>query len=198
MSIDAVVLAAGLSTRAGFFKMALPLGDKTLIERSIEGLYEVCSKLYVVGGFEIERIREILKDYSKVSVVYNKNFMKGMFTSVKEGIQHVRAPSFYLLPGDYPLVRDHVLQEMLRVEADIVIPTYRGRKGHPVYFKTHLVDEILHEPDDATLRDFINRKGYVTVEVDDEGIIIDVDSPEDYERVKALYEREVTRSRKES
>ncbi|HHF57961.1 MAG TPA: nucleotidyltransferase family protein, partial [candidate division WOR-3 bacterium] len=90
MNIETIVLAAGLSERVGVFKMELPLGDKTLIERTIEGPYQVSSRIIVVGGYKIERLREILSSYEKVEVVFNKNYKRGMFSSVKEGVKYVQ------------------------------------------------------------------------------------------------------------
>jgi hypothetical protein len=65
-SLYGVVLAAGLSTRAGRFKMELPLGDRTLIEHTVLGMREVVRRVVVVGGHRIERLREILRGYDRV------------------------------------------------------------------------------------------------------------------------------------
>ncbi len=82
MKIDGVVLAAGFSSRAGVFKMELPLEGKTLIEHSIEGMHKICDKIIVVGGYRIEKLKEIFCEYSKVEVIFNENYQSGMFSSV--------------------------------------------------------------------------------------------------------------------
>lgn len=190
ITVDGVVLAAGLSTRAGQFKMELNLGDKTLIEHSIAGMYPVVDRVIVVGGHKIERIREILQGYSKVKIVYNENFRQGMFSSVKEGLRHVRGGCFFLLPGDYPLIGEEIYRQMLKISGDVILPIYKGRKGHPVLMRSRLIDDILRQPDTSTLRDCIRQIGYVTVEVEDEGIILDVDDLEDYHTTKRVYGNE--------
>ena len=182
---DGVVLAAGLSTRMGQHKMALPLGDKTVIEKSIEGMYEVVRRVLVVVGWQGGRIREALAAYDKVAFVVNEDFRSGMFSSVKAGMAQVRAPHFFLLPGDCPFVGAGVYRQMLAAEGEILIPTYEGRKGHPVLFNARLIPEILGQPDKATLRDYIEAKTYVTVEVKDKGILLDVDTPEEYAAARA-------------
>jgi len=78
---------------------------------------------------------------------------------------------------------------MLSVAGDIVIPTFEGRKGHPVLFGSALIPEILSQPGDATLRDYIAVKGYTALEVEDEGILLDIDTAEDYDRARARYQR---------
>jgi molybdenum cofactor cytidylyltransferase len=180
---EGVVLAAGLSSRSKKYKMALPLGDRTVIEKSIEGMYDLVSRVIVVVGWREEQIRSLLASYHKVELVTNQNFREGMFSSVKVGIAHVTAPRFFLLPGDHPLVRADVYAELLDAEGDIAIPTFRGRRGHPVLLSSHLIQQILDSPDTGNLRDYIRTKGYTEVPVDQEGILIDIDTLEDYHAV---------------
>jgi len=184
MDIDGIVLAAGFSKRAGIFKMELMIDNKTMIEQSIQGMYNVCSKIIVVCGYKIERIRKILKNYEKVKIVLNRNYKKGMFSSVKTGIQNIKSDKFFLLPGDVPFVKKEVYKKMLSIQGDIVIPSYKDRKGHPVLIKSYLINEILAEPENSNLKIFINRKGYTLIEVEDEAILRDIDTLEDYDKLK--------------
>ena len=181
--VEGVVLAAGLSSRSGQYKMALPLDGKTVIEWSVEGMYEIASRILVVVGWQAEQIRSLLAPYRRVEFVPNEGFREGMFSSVKAGIAHVRAPRFFLLPGDHPLIDAKVYSQMLSAKGDIVIPTFGGRRGHPVLIGSHLIPEILRSSDSANLRDYIRTKGHTEVEVDQEGILIDIDTLEDYHAV---------------
>ena len=61
--IDGIILAAGLSRRAGTYKMTLRINGKPLLERCIENMYDICSKIIVVGGYKIEDIRSIVDKY---------------------------------------------------------------------------------------------------------------------------------------
>ncbi len=183
--VEAVVLAAGLASRSGGYKMTLPLGDKTVIERSIEGMYSIVRRIWVVVGWQAERIHQALPAYDKVEIVLNQQFRAGMFSSVKTGLACVRAPSFFLLPGDCPLIGADIYARMLGVPGDIVVPTFEGKRGHPTLFRSTLIPEILSQPDDSTLRHYIDRKGYTVVKVQDDGILYDMDTPEDYGAVCA-------------
>lgn len=187
MNIEGVVLAAGYSSRAGTFKLELDIGGKTVIEHCIEGMYDICSRIIVVGGYQIHRIIEILKEYPKAEVVLNSRYAEGMFTSVKEGMRHVRGDRFFFTPGDYPMISRMVCQRLLTVEGDIILPAYGGRKGHPVLMMGRLAKELLMEPDSLSLRDFIHRKGYRVLEVEEEGILTDIDTQEDYKRMMERY-----------
>ena len=186
-AVEGIVLAAGLSSRTGRYKMALRLGEKAVIQHSVESMYEMVRRVLVVVGWKAERIRELLADYANVEIVMNEDFRSGMFSSIQAGIARVQASSFFLLPGDHPLVDADVYREMLTVSGDIVIPTFGGRRGHPVLMASHLIPEILDQPSGSTLRDFIRRKGCTTVAVEDEGILLDIDTLSDYDVLQAKF-----------
>lgn len=189
MNIEGVVLAAGYSSRADAFKMTLDIGGKCVIERCIEGMLELCSRIVVVGGYGIERIEDALKNYSNVEVILNPHYAEGMFTSVKAGVRQIRGDRFFLTPGDYPLVNPATCRSLLSATGDMIIPTFGGRKGHPLLMAGDLAQELLKEPDSSSLRAFIQRKGYSPVEVADEGILWDIDTPEDYREVLKRFQR---------
>ena len=193
--IDGVILAAGFSRRAGAFKMGLELGEKTLIQRTVDGMTAVCSRVIVVAGYKSENIFPLEKIYTHVEVVLNPHYARGMFTSVQEGVKHVKSAWFFFTPGDYPLVTPAVYRRLLEAPcrfpaASIFIPVFKSRKGHPILIKSVLVKELLDEPEDSDLRNVIRRRGFVPVEVDDDSILQDIDTGEDYQRVKARWAEE--------
>ena len=191
--VNGLILTAGFSSRAGTFKPALQLGEKRLIQRTIDTMTDFCSRVVVVAGYKIRRIIELTKDYPNVEVVFNPRYPEGMFTSVKEGVKHVKSPWFFLTPGDYPLLTKTVYQKLLDARSGssqcVFIPVFKGRKGHPILVKSDLVKDLLKEPDDSNLRKFIDRKGFEPVEVDDDSILVDIDTMEDYLRIKTKLEK---------
>jgi len=191
LSIDGVILAAGFSERAGQFKPALDLGGKPLLVRCVESMTDVCDRIIVVAGFNFDRITELIGHLAKVSVVINEKYELGMFSSVQCGIHEVTGKRFFIIPGDQPVVKTDTFRQLLAVDDDIVIPRYNGKKGHPVLFKSHLIPEILAMSDTAILRDFIHSNEAIIIDVDDPGIGMDVDSLQDYEKVKAYYQKEM-------
>lgn len=191
MNIEGVILAAGFSSRTGTFKMELPFGEKKLIHRVIEGMMDSCSRVIVVGGHRIERIIRLTQKYPAVQVVFNQHYERGMFSSVQEGVGHLGGEAFFIMPGDHPLVDRSVYQRLiaaLKSSApgyDVFIPVFKGRKGHPVLMKKALAEEIRKEPPLSTLRAVIRRHRSFLVEVDQEGILLDVDTLEDYEKASS-------------
>lgn len=167
--------------------MALPLGDRTVIQRSVENMYDAVDRIWVVVGWQAEQVRALLAPYVKVECALNKDYRRGMFSSVKTGLARTSAARVFLQPGDCAFIAPKVYTQMLSVDATIVIPTYGGKKGHPVLFQGPAISEILALPDDGILRDYIQAKGFTSLEVEDDGILLDLDTPEDYRALSALH-----------
>jgi molybdenum cofactor cytidylyltransferase len=184
--VDGVLLAAGRSSRAGTFKMEMELAGKPLLVWSLETMAAVCERIIVVAGFAPEKIQRLVKGLPGVEVAVNENFAGGMLTSIQTGIRLVRAPRFFLLPGDMPLVKAPVYQMLLAVKAEIVVPLCQGRRGHPVLLASRLIPELLAEPLDSSLGRFIARRGFETVDVVDPGIFTDLDDENDIIKIDAL------------
>lgn len=180
MKPEAIILAAGFSSRMGTFKPALDLGGKTLIERCLEPMYEHCSRIFVIGGYKFEVIQEILAVYPKVELIYNPDYPAGMFTSVKLGLRKITAPRFFLTPGDYPLVTSDTYKALLAADGNIVVPSFAGRSGHPILLKKELIPPILENHHLNALRDYIYQNERQIVTVADPGIHQDVDNSDDY------------------
>ena len=116
------------------FKPLLPLGDSTIIEKTINlflnsGVYHIT----VVIGYRANDLKTVL-DSIGVKWVYNQNYQQGMYSSVVAGVSSLPAhrSGFFLLPADMPLVKKETIEEMLRVynstEYDIIYPTHKGRR----------------------------------------------------------------------
>jgi molybdenum cofactor cytidylyltransferase len=177
-------LAAGLARRAGWRKMELPFGEQPLLLCAVASMAEVVSRVIVVVGHEGERLAALLAGHSGVVVVHNPRYEEGMFSSIQVGIAEVRAARFFLLPGDHPLISAAVYRQMLAAPGEIIIPTYQGHKGHPVLLASALIPALLALPALANLRDFIAARGFVPLPVAEEGVTLDVDTLDDYNRLR--------------
>lgn len=186
MKIEGIILAAGLSQRAGTNKLILKIDGITILERCILSMYDHCSRIVIVGGHRIEDIYGITKKYPNIDLIYHRDYLSGMFSSVKAGLQLLEGDRFFLIPGDYPMINKSTYQRMLTIDEDIVIPTYNKKRGHPVLIKTHLVDRILDDLSIHSLKDFIEKNGSTTVDVVDPGILFDVDTIEDFKRINIV------------
>ena len=185
MDIQAVILAAGYASRANTNKLLLAINNKTVIENCIDGYYDICSNIIVVGGFRIDELKPVLKNYKKVNLVFNPYYDSGMFSSVRKGLMYAYAEKLFITPGDCPLIKQETLLKMLSVKSDIVIPSYNGKHGHPVLLSARYVHKILNK-NYANLRDFIHDNPNTVIDVEDIGVIYDIDTIDDYEYIKNM------------
>ncbi|GAB4526413.1 MAG: molybdenum cofactor cytidylyltransferase [Anaerolineae bacterium] len=187
--IGAVVLAAGLSTRMGEPKMLLPWGNKTIIEHILDQLINArLEHITVVTGHMAREIKDLVKPLG-VDVVYNRGYKTGeMLSSLKAGLRALpdRLAATLIVLGDQPRLQPKVLYQIMSTyaesSAEILIPSYEMRRGHPILINRRYWPEILNLPREGNLREVINAHSdqiqYVNVDTD--SVLRDVDTPEDY------------------
>lgn len=185
---DGIILAGGYSSRAKTNKMVLMYQGLPIICNVIENMKDVCENIIVVTGHYHDEVLEAVKHYSFVKVVKNYEYDQGMFSSVKTGVKAVNN-DFFLTPGDYPLIKMNTYQKLLDVDGDIRVPTFNGRKGHPIFISKGLIESLINESTESNLKVFRDNHEVTYVETLDEGILIDVDTMSDYLRIKNRNER---------
>jgi molybdenum cofactor cytidylyltransferase len=190
---DGVLLAAGFSSRAGCFKMTAEIGGRPLLLWGLETMAAACERVIVVAGFAAHRVRALVAGRPGVELVVNENFAAGMLSSVQAGAARVRAARFFVLPGDLPLVGGAVYRRLLETDAEIAVPVHDGRRGHPVLLDRRLLGALLDEPGESSLGRFIGRRRPLAVEVDDPGILADLDEARDMKQINAMLDEGVKR-----
>jgi molybdenum cofactor cytidylyltransferase len=193
--IAAIILAAGYSSRMGTPKPLLRLGGKTILERAIRLFRDLgIEEVIVIVGHGADQIIALVQDCGARTVM-NAQFELGMFSSVQAGVNALRPESeaFFVLPVDIPSVRTQTIRDLLeayqRGNSKIIFPTFLGKRGHPPLVSASYRDEILSYSGDDGLRGFF--RGHdchcVEVEVADEMILFDLDTPADYEALVARF-----------
>jgi molybdenum cofactor cytidylyltransferase len=187
--MEAIVLAAGYSSRANAFKMTLPMGQMSVLEQTISKFEGLCSRVIVVAGFQAEIIREEIakiineNTYSfQIEFVYNENFNQGMFHSIQKGCKEVNAPTFFITPGDCPLVKKETVQLLAKHKGNVVIPSFDYKGGHPIKLSSEVKQKILETNPESNLRVVLDGYEKQYMNVDDAGVLMDVDTPEDYQK----------------
>lgn len=180
--IDAVILAGGCSVRFKSNKLLFPINDKPLIIHTIESLKDFVSHIYVVTGHYHDEITEVIKNIDKVSIIYNPNYMNGMFSSVQVGIKATNN-DILLIPGDCPFVNEKTIQQLIDGKGLIRCPAYKGKNGHPLFIKKELKEEILKLSSDSNLKTYRDQIGYEIIDCDDPHIFIDIDTIKDYQNL---------------
>ena len=190
----AIILAAGLSSRMGANKLLLPWRDGQPIVRHVAAKFVDAGieNIVVVTGRDAAQVNAALADLC-VKNVHNADYKTGeILSSVKCGL--VALPSSvdatFIQPADMPSVSPAVIVQLAeRHEAGWnVAPRYAGRRGHPVLLDRAYWRTMLDLPADAMPRDLIQsaRERLRLVDVEHEGVLLDIDTPESYERALAL------------
>lgn len=187
--VAAIVLAGGLSRRMGRSKMLLPWGNRTVIETVVNKLLPFkLADFVVVTGYKSDEVEAKLKDMA-VRTVYNPHFAAGeMLSSLKVGLEalpdHIDSVMVFL--GDQPQVKPAMVNQILTTYAEtcdsIIAPQYRGKRGHPILINRRHWQDILNLPHGKAPRDALNQYPIHTIRSDDDSIIRDIDTPEQYQQ----------------
>jgi xanthine dehydrogenase accessory factor len=190
--ISALVLAAGTSSRMGEPKPLVSLGGRPVLAHVLAAVAASrVDETIVVLGAASDRVRkEVPREGARW--VENPSFAEGMSSSLKVGVAALSPESvgFFVVLADEPFVRastyDALIAARERTGARIVLPTFEGVRGNPVLIDRSLageVDEITGDRGCRALR-LRHPKETVEVPVDDPGVVIDLDTPEEVERAR--------------
>jgi molybdenum cofactor cytidylyltransferase len=169
-------------------KPTLKLGDTTVLERSIRLFRDLGIKdVIVVTGHGAGQIVPIVH-YCGARAILNRQFEQGMFSSVQSGVKAVRTASraFFVLPVDIPLVRPQTIEDLLNAyhigKSKIAFPVFHGKRGHPPLVDACYRNEILSYSGEGGLRAIFrnHEEESINIEVADEMILSDLDTPADY------------------
>ena len=201
VAAPAIVLAAGLSRRMGRFKLTLPWGERTVVGQVVATLAAAgVGEIVAVTGNRAAEVTAALAG-APVRLVFNPAHATGeMLSSVQVGLQALSAElhgpgqqeamqplAALLCLGDQPQIGAATVRAVLAAGeaggwAQIVIPSYRMRSGHPILLPRWVWPEILTCA--TSLREVMSAHRGDTryLIVDTPSVLADLDTPEDYER----------------
>ncbi len=187
--IGALVLAAGESRRMGAEnKLLASLGGKPMLHHAVDAVLGAgIVRVGVVTGYQAERIRECLADRA-VEFCHNAAYSEGLSTSLGAGLAWV-APELQgvlVCLGDMPGLRSEHVRGLIenfdpRGAAPICVPRYQGLRGNPVLWPRDYFEEMCGLEGDQGARQLLVRHAQRIqyVDFEDEGVIRDIDTPED-------------------
>jgi len=190
--IAGIILAAGRSSRMGRDKALLAYRGSTFLGHLIEILHQPrIGFLRIVLGENADAVREEIA-FDPAQLVVNPHPEQPQLVSLQLAIRSIPEQ---LVDGALVCLVDHpcIERETVRLLLDryyqsgkrIVIPTFGGRRGHPVLFAASLFGELLAAPLEQGARAVVHKFAANVLEVptEDEGVILDIDDPESYRRI---------------
>ena len=196
--ISSIVLAAGASSRMGQAKAALPLGQtgETVVSRVVRTMLEGgVPEVVVVAGAHIDAVRAAMPSHEpRARVIEHPGWEQGQLSSLLAGLDAIDHPlieAALVTLVDVPLVRSStvaaVIEAWRRTRAPIVRPANGDRHGHPVIFDRSIFADLRSADPNAGAKAVfaLHRDRIVNVEVQDAGAFEDIDTPEDYQRLRS-------------
>jgi len=188
MIVGAVILAAGRGTRLGGRTLELPWrAHPTVLDATLTAYEGVADEVLVVLGHEAARLSPIVLRHG-ARVALNERYDDGMLSSVLCGLAEFGGvDAVWLSPGDLPDVRPATiagLRAAWRPSDGLLLPTFEGRRGHPLMLAADLFDTVAALDPQVGLRQLRERvPDRVRLwPTDDPGILTDLDTPADYQR----------------
>ena len=190
MRVSAIVLAAGESRRMGRAKMTLPFGDSTILATVLERLADSeVGGVTVVLGKNWEEVYPNIQHFD-AQIVVNPRPESGMLSSAKWGLAHVPVDSdgFLFALGDQPQILSESIDALIHAaqssDHEVFLPTYNGRRGHPLLIKSNLKSAILSLPDTGGLNQLLGSEAVQEVPCSSESVLKDIDTRDDYREAR--------------
>jgi molybdenum cofactor cytidylyltransferase len=188
--IIAVVLSAGESSRMGRPKALLPIGGQKFIERIIRVIGQSrVGRTIVVLGHHADELRGQI-EHLPIQIVVNPDYQRGQLSSLQAAIRYIknddRCDGMLVHLVDHPFIDvplvDVLIETFYETKKLIVVPRHKGKRGHPVIFSRDLFEELLNAPIDQGAKAVVNAHREETLEIEwqDQGITLDIDTPELY------------------
>lgn len=190
-----VVLAAGrgLRFRGAGHKLEQSLGDETVLARTIGHAIATGMRVVVVTTAALEASVKRVVAARELVLVPELNARGqpnplGMGFSIAAGVSATGdADGWLIVPGDMPMLRASSMLAVAEAleQYPVAYAQYRGQRGHPVGFSAELYSELVDLQGDEGARRLVARYPAQAVELDDPGVLLDVDTDEDLARVRA-------------
>ncbi len=199
-SFCGLILAAGESSRMGRPKALLPWGRGTFLSGAIRALNQYTDMVIVVAGRNGPQLEPII-DGNAAYMVVNPDPDRGQFSSLQMGLQEVlnrgRDSAIVTLVDRPPALGEtvrYIRDEYLRLIANeqaknwALVPEFEGKHGHPIVVGREMIQLFLDAPPTAIAREIMhtNQARVVCAPVNDRFVTMNIDTPDDYDRLLAL------------
>ncbi|MDA3781358.1 MAG: NTP transferase domain-containing protein [Bacteroidales bacterium] len=187
MRYDCILLAAGLSSRMGEWKLLLNYNNKTILLNALDNACKYTGNVFISGGFNIEELKKNIPINEQIRIIENPDYEKGMITSIKAALPYIKSDKFFIALSDMPLIPAEIYKKMSMIEfSNALFPVKDGKRGHPVLIDSSLIDLISKIPDSKKMKDFLSTLSVSEIEVQSDDIFFDIDTMSDYRKLLKL------------
>jgi molybdenum cofactor cytidylyltransferase len=188
--LAAVILSGGASQRMGSPKALLPYQGRPFLEHLLEiTKHQKIGVRRVVLGAHAEPISSVVR-LPADDIVINEEWEKGQLSSIQAAIRSLPAGTdgLILCLIDHPLISstliDDLIEQFYATKMKIVLPMFRGQRGHPVIFSAILYDELLAAPLEKGARAVVWAHGGEIAEMPttEQGCVLNLNDPDTLQR----------------
>jgi molybdenum cofactor cytidylyltransferase len=190
--IAGIILAAGESARMGQDKALLPWGTTTFLGHLLDSLRKTrVGLIRVVLGANAPAVRGKI-EFGIAEMVVNPHWAQGQLSSLIRGLDSLPAgmvEGAVVCLVDHPCISSRLIDSLLEGFNQsgklIILPTYQGRRGHPVLFSARLFGELRAAPLEVGARHVVRRHPDDILEVatEEEGVVLNINDRESYEKI---------------
>ncbi len=189
MKTAAIVLAAGGGSRykGNQFKLLEQIHGTSIVKISVQKMIMAgFSPVIVVIGSHSSEVRAEIGDLD-ISLVENKNWLQGQSFSLKKGLEMMPdgCSGVCIALADMPFVKGETITQLdsfhHKFPDSIIVPTFQGKRGNPVIFPQCQIKKLFQAAhSDQGGRSLIGKEATEWIEVNDQYILKDIDTVEDY------------------
>ncbi len=191
MKTGAIIAAAGIPVNMPDFDPTLMMGDTSIIKKIIITLQQSnVEPIVVVTGHNAQNIE---KHLARMGVVFlrNEDYKNSdMLRAVCIGMEYLKheCEQVFVMPVDVPLFSSESLKLLMNEKGSAVCPVYNGKPGHPILLRNELYEDILNYQRENGLWGAVTSGGHEVeyVDVDDEGILFELETPEDLDKLQQV------------
>lgn len=199
MQTGAVIVAAGMSSRMGDFKPMLKIGAISVVKRIIANFQQAgVFPIVLVTGYRGAELEKHVAQTRVICVRNNDYATTQMFDSARIGFSYIadKCSRTFFSPVDVPLFTVNTILRLMETDAAIAKPVCRGTDGHPILLSCRILPQLLAIQNGGGLKKALDtccKDDIATVEVSDDGILLDADTPEDYGDLIVRHNRQLLR-----
>jgi len=175
-------------------KALLPYRGKTFIEHLLEVTrHPRVGVTRIVLGAHAEEIRQALGGHA-ADVIVNENWGQGQLSSIQTAVRslaNVATDGLILCPVDHPIVSAALVAKLIEAfdasGKSIALPTFRGKRGHPLIFRSTLYDELLSASAEVGARQVVwaHADDIADVATEEEGVVLNLNDPESLKKLQS-------------
>lgn len=197
-SCAAIILAAGLSRRFGAEnKLTASLNGRSILSHVIDLITPLPFAQKIMVCTPDQQECAPLASPHDIDIIWNHQAQSGMGTSIAAAVKTLKGVnSVMIMLGDMPFIHSTTIEALFassspEASASIYAPTYQGKRGHPVLFTACHFDalSLLSTDKGASTILSAHQDKLHLVPVNDQGVIIDIDHPDDLEKYTSLSAR---------